>query len=343
LNLFAFGNPNAFERFIRECYLNPGEQPEIQIVTIGWISPNPNPYQSLAGQAGPLGALYLQPNWIPKVYLGLIATANDPPPITMTALQSFRNARQYRAMMGARIRFVLDGRTGEPIGAEVSDVIIDGGWTPPFDRNRFLLSYGGAITRDSGRNALNEPSYQPGTASIASAVLTRRHPNSALSLPPGERLLANGLIRFRAGKHTDDVGVAIGSPYHVPWVWNEFAVTYGQGHINVYGTASAFPTTWWYVNGHRVKCQPRLADSSFPMTSWNAINTGALRVYPAISIGASAQGGNPQTPDDKPAGVIYRQPYTVGPPSTGGGTDQWHYVLGDPPPPSPAVSACGSG
>jgi hypothetical protein len=95
-------------------------------------------------------------------------------------------------------------------------------------------------------------------------------------------------------------------------------------HINAYGMASAFPTTWWYVNEQRVKCLPRLADSSFPMTSWNAINTGALRVYPAISIGASAQGGNPQTPDEKPVGVIYRQPlyrqplYTVGPPSTGG-------------------------
>jgi hypothetical protein len=54
--------------------------------------------------------------------------------------------------------------------------------------------------------------------------LTRRHPNSALNPPPGERLLVNGLIRFRAGKHTDDVGVAIGSPYHMPCVWNEFAV-----------------------------------------------------------------------------------------------------------------------
>ena len=113
-------------------------------------------------------------------------------------------------------------------GAEASDVIVDGGWTPPFDRKRFVLSYGGAIlgaiTRDPGLNALNEPGYQQGTASIASGVLTRRHPNSALSLPPGERLLVNGLIRFRAGKHTDDVGVAIGSLYHMPCVWNEFAV-----------------------------------------------------------------------------------------------------------------------
>ena len=30
-------------------------------------------------------------------------------------------------------------------GAEASDVIVDGGWTLPFDRNRFVLSYGGAI------------------------------------------------------------------------------------------------------------------------------------------------------------------------------------------------------
>jgi hypothetical protein len=48
--------------------------------------------------------------------------------------------------------------------------------------------------------------------------------------------------------------------------------------------------------------------SSFPMTSWNAINTGALRVYPAISIGASAQGSSPQTPDDKQSAS-----YTVSP------------------------------
>ena len=48
--------------------------------------------------------------------------------------------------------------------------------------------------------------------------------------------------------------------------------------------------------------------SSFPMASWNAINTGALRVYPAISIGASAQGGSPHTPDDKQSAS-----YTVSP------------------------------
>jgi hypothetical protein len=46
-------------------------------------------------------------------------------------------------------------------GAEASDVIVDGGWTLPFDRNRFVLSYGGAIlgaiTRDPGLNALKSP------------------------------------------------------------------------------------------------------------------------------------------------------------------------------------------
>jgi hypothetical protein len=213
-------------------------------------------------------------------------------------------------------------------GAEASDVIVDGGWTPPFDRNRFVLSYGGAIlgatTRDPGLNALNEPGYQQGTASIASGVLTRRHP-AAGRAAPGER--PHSLPRGRAHRRRR-CRDRLALPYAVcvERVCRHLRPRPYQRH----GMASAFPITWWYVNRQRVKCQPRLADSSFPMTSWNAINTGALRVYPAISVGASAHGGSPQTPDNKPIGVIYRQPYTVGPPSTGGGTDQWQLRLGRP-------------
>jgi len=79
------------------------------------------------------------------------------------------------------------------------------------------------------------------------------------------------------------------------------------------------------------------------MTSWNAINTGALRVYPAISIGASAQGGSPQTPDDKQSASYTASPMLSGRRRQVGAPTSGNYVLGDPPPPSPAISACGLG
>jgi hypothetical protein len=351
--LEAFNDTNGFERFIRNCYLRNFDPTDFWIASVAWINAYPNPFQGqggvggyAVGQAGPIGAPILQPDWIPKVYMGLVATANPTPPRQMEALRTFRASKGYRALLAARIRIIRDNRTGEPLQAQVSDIIIDGGWTPPFNRNDFLLSYFGgllgAFNGDRGLQALNDPQYYSGVASIASAVLTTRHPNSALTLPPGERLLVDGLIRFRAGAHTDNVGVAVGSPYHVPWVWNEFAVTYGSGRINVYGLASAFPTTWWYVNGRRVKCELRVGDTSFPTTNMRTIDTSRLNVYPAISIGAPAGNGAAQVADTRPVGVIYNQPYTVGPAQSGGRPDQWKWALGDPPLPAPDVSACGS-
>jgi hypothetical protein len=109
--------------------------------------------------------------------------------------------------------------------------------------------------------------------------------------------------------------------------------------------ASAFPTTWWYVNGQRVKCQPRLAAVSNDVVERDQ-HRGVARVYPAISIGASAQGGSPQTPDDKQSASYTVSPILsgrrrqVGAPTSG---NSGNYVLGDPPPPSPAISACGLG
>jgi len=355
LNPMAFADPDGFERFIRGCYLR---VIRIQIVTIGWISPLPNPFYgsslnpiSIAGgQIGGLLGAALQPDWIPKVYMGLVATANDPPPVTMTALQTYRNSRQYRSMLGARIELFLNPQTGEPMVARVKDPIVDGGWTPAFNMNKFMVTYAAWVPYidqfSPSMKALRDSETHAGEKSSLSAVVVGRHPNSILNIPPGEQVLVDGLIRFRAGAVTDSVGVTIGSPNHVPWVWNEFAITSGGGKINVYGVASSFPTTWWYVDGQRIACQPRLADQSWPLQSLRplsiTINTAALRVYPALITGAPAANGAPQVADNVPVGPIYPQPYTVGPPSVGG-NGQWRWVLGTSPAAAPAVSACGSG
>lgn len=353
---FAFGDPDGFQRFIRECYLGQDQALDFQVIAVGWISPFPNPFNgkdtglagNLWGQAqGATTPKVLQPNWIPQVYMGLVATANETPPTRLSEPAQLLKRRQFRSMLGARFRLVMNPNSGEPIGATITGVVIDGGWTPPFSFARFLAP--GAATLIPILNSqpdiqeLKNTDWHRGYKSMISAVRNQRHPNSALTLPPGERLLVDALIRFRAGDETDYTGTVIGSPYHVPWVWNEFAVTYGSGRVNVYGIASAFPTTWWYVNGNRIMCQPRLDDSEWPLKSWSfEIDTQRLRAYPALSTGASAKGNAPQIPDDQPQGPVYQQPYTVGPPSGGGG-GQWHYVVGDPPLSFPAVPACGNG
>lgn len=46
---------------------------DIQIGTVSWINRTPNPVYTSAQAA------LLTPGWIPKTYLGLAATSNDPP------------------------------------------------------------------------------------------------------------------------------------------------------------------------------------------------------------------------------------------------------------------------
>jgi hypothetical protein len=332
----------------------------MQVIAVGWISPFPNPFNGkdtglggwVWGQVqGAVEPKRLQPNWIPQVYMGLVATANDTPPTSLSDVKTFMRNKQFRSLLGARFRLVLDPVTGAPTQAKLTGVIMDGGWTPPFSFERFLAPsvarFIPVLNSQPDIQELINTGWHRGYKSTITSVSTTRHPNSMLVLPPGERLLIDALIRFRAGDKTDYTGTVIGSPYHVPWVWNEFAVTYGNGQVNVYGVASAFPTTWWFVNGTRIKCQPRLSDSEWPLkrgppqpTVFREIDTQRLQAYPAISIGAPTTDNAPQIADTPPSGPVYPQRFTVPPPSLPG-NGQWRYVMGDRPLPSPNVSACG--
>jgi hypothetical protein len=175
--------------------------------------------------------------------------------------------------------------------------------------------------------------WHKGEASPISIVYTRkRHPNSAIAAPAGETVLINALIKFRAGKHTDDVGIDnVGAPFHVPWVWHETLVTYKKHQIKLYGRGSVFPSHAWYLDGDRVARQKQVIDKSFPMKTklecryspkgydvtcvrkeTDQIDYRLLNLYKVLSVGASANG--PQTDasdDDGRAGRVDRHPNTV--------------------------------
>jgi len=311
---------------------------ELTLTSVAWINEHPNPFDAVplwgGGIAGPAEVLALNPAWVVKVYLGLIGTANDPPPIRIDQASRFRSARQFRAMMHVRVRLVLDPATQRPQRAELVETILDPGWTPPFNRNRFPPTYLAPILRwitgDPALASMSDPTWYAGQLGVVSGIHNRRHANSVLTIPAGEQVLINGVIRFRAGAHTDKVGVMVGSPSHVPWVWNEFALTYAHGQYWVHGSASAFPTTWWYLNGARIHCQARLADSSFPLNGGMfgigaSIDLARLVVAPALVTGAPAQGGAPQSANDAVRGPISGQRHTVGP-----GASPWRTAIDGP-------------
>ena len=164
-------------------------------------------------------------------------------------------------------------------------------------------------------------SYSPfrhqGEYSPLSVVRTEaRHPNTAIStVPTTETVLVDSLIKFRAGKNTDDVGInKVGAPYHVPWVWCELVLTFGNGQFKMYGRGSIFPSHAWYFNNSQVNAVRQASDSTFPLRyvrfppsfvsrppgtptlsfPTTSIAYNQLRIYPILTKGAPAWG--PQQP-----------------------------------------------
>ena len=85
---------------------------------------------------------------------------------------------------------------------------------------------------------------------------------------PDANVVANGLILFRAGRITDGIGVdVVKCPYHVPWVWCEWLLTYVDGTFAAFGTGSVFPTHTFYVQGNSYGQQDEPTDAAF-MRSW---------------------------------------------------------------------------
>ncbi len=296
---------------------------EIKVGTVSWISASTHPLSLTAETA------VLEPPWIPKTYLGLAATKNNTPPKTITDFKTFQGSKDFRALTYCHISFDADDATGEVSGFKVHDAVHDGGWTPPFSMRNWP---GTALALDP--DILSNQWYQ-GEASPLSVVNTQaRHKNSAIkSVPADETVLINGLIKFRAGKHTDDIGVKkVKSPFHVPWVWCEVLVTLAKGKVKLYGVGSMFPSHAWYLNGTQVKTVAEVSDKTFPLqlacmtfppvlTSspttaclpTNQIMAPSLNLYKVLSAGASAVGAQPAASlDTGRSGTVETHPNTVG-------------------------------
>lgn len=240
-------------------------------------------------------AALLSPDWIPKTYLGLLATSNSDPASTGFDFVAHQRNKDFRAMTRARLGIRLPDRGASVEDVTLSDAILDPGWTPPFDRSITLL------TRVYAPDAsMSDPNFYVGELGAGSAIaLRRRHPNSVI--PPeavGGPIVANGLIFFRAGAHTDNIGVtSVRCPFHVPWVYCEWLIYTTGDSFWLLGTGSAFPSHCFYVNGSLVDFIGEATDASFP-TAWSApltILTSRLNVYPVLAAGAPASG--PQAVD----------------------------------------------
>jgi len=245
--------------------------------------------------------------------MGLSATANPTPPTTISDFKTFQATKQFRALLYCHFKVDLDPATNGTKSFAVVDAVHDGGWTPPFDRSKFRLTY-----LKFGDKNLGDPNFYQGEVSPLSLINTQaRHRSSVLTgVGVGEVVLVNGLVKFRAGKHTDDVGVGkdVGCPYHVPWVWSEFLLTYRSGVFTLTGKGSLFPSHAWYFNGVCVNTQTQVADTVFPKRASGTINELALNLWPVLSVGATAKGGAPQTPlsgDASQTGPVDTHPNTA--------------------------------
>ncbi len=295
---------------------------EVKVGTISFINDTPNPVTVAAE------AMILEPAWIVKTYVGLIATSNPDPGEKVTNFKDAQKAKNFRAMTYCHISFDEDETAKTISNVKVLDAFHDPGWTPPFSMSKFpssLFSF--------DLNVYSNQWYQ-GEASPLSVVYTqRRHPNTTIpGVVDSEIVLVNGLIKFRAGKHTDDIGInEVKAPFHVPWVWCEMLLTYDKGKLNLYGRGSLFPTHYWYLNDKRVAKRAQKGDAGFPrarlVPTWvpripgvpalnmpnpTYIDVASMVIYPVLSVGAPAAG--PQVAlgaDAKLTTPAYQHPNTV--------------------------------
>jgi hypothetical protein len=295
---------------------------DIKVGTVSWISGKVNPMFTSVQAAA------LTPDWVPKTYLGLAATANSGPPATLSDFKAFQAKKDFRALTYCHFSFDADDTTHSVSNFKVHDAVHDPGWTPPFKMRNWPAT---VLSFDTNIYSF---AWHQGEASPLSVVNTQaRHKNTVLkALPPDETILVNALIKFRAGKHTDDIGVNnVKSPYHVPWVWCELLATYSKGSVKLYGQGSVFPSHAWYLRDAQAKTVAEVADSTFPLKAacisqpsmanplapriclpTNEIDVTALKLYKVLATGASATGAQPPASGDAGrTGAVTSHPNTV--------------------------------
>jgi hypothetical protein len=284
---------------------------DIRLGSVSWLSGMPTPL-CFAGRGEPL-----EPAWVVRAYMLLKATSNPTPPTHLADFPRFQARRQFRALSYCECRVDLDDRTHEVTAIEVQGAVQDPGWTPPFRLGEFAPAQVPALFADPD---LRDTTWYAGEASGLSLIAAgTRHKNSAIDeVPADERVLANALLKFRAGPHPDAVAVRLGWPGHAPWLWHEWVLTYAAGRFKLYTRGSRFPSHAWYVDGRQVANMPGIADATFPPVEepWRPgrINVLRLALYPTV-LSRGAPAGDPQAPNDpeeqQRAGPVDKHPHTV--------------------------------
>lgn len=254
----------------------------MELTSISWIDEKSLP------KAGFWFVASAAMSWPNRVVMGLIGTSNPEPPGELSGATSFASGRQYRALLSCSV-------TRQQRGMALSSVIIDGGYTPPFNKSKLNTKLGDLAPIP------DDPKFYAGEVSALSAVVAGRlHPSSALTIPRGCDIAVSALIKFRAGAHTDNLGIKDAkSPVHVPWVWCEYALVFEGARVKLMCRASVFPSHAWYVAGKQVakRLQNAVAASDHD---------------PALSTGQPAS--QPPTPAerDNSAASIVGHPYSIG-------------------------------
>jgi hypothetical protein len=254
----------------------------VELTSISWIDEKSLP------KAGFWLVASAAMSWPNRVVMGLIGTSNPEPPGELSSAASFASRRQYRALLSCSV-------TRQQRGIAVSNAVVDGGYTPPFNKSKLNTKLG------DWAPIPDDPKFYPGEVSALSAVVAGRlHPSSTLSIPRGCDIAVSALIKFRAGAHTDDIGIRDAkSPVHVPWVWCEYALVFDGAKVKLIGRGSVFPSHAWYVAGRQVA--KRLQDP-----------VAASKQDPALSTGQPASQLRTLAERDNSPGSIVGQPYSIG-------------------------------
>ncbi|MDO9003239.1 MAG: hypothetical protein Q7V20_07290 [Aquabacterium sp.] len=254
---------------------------ELSITCVSWIDQTPLPkvgFWMLAGASV---------NWAKRVIMGLVGTSNPAPGSEMKDVRAFALKKQYRALMSCVVQILPE--------VKVKDVILDPGYTPPFDKTKIDTAFSMVAPIP------DDPDFHAGEKSpVSNIYVGRLHPSSTLSLKREYKVLVSGLIKFRAGGHTDRIGIEkANSPVHVPWVWSEFTLVSVGGKYRLLVSGSVFPSHAWYVNGKKISTAMQ---ATVTVSEHDPIlNTG----QPANKVQTSAN-------TDKDSGAVSKQANSIG-------------------------------
>jgi hypothetical protein len=252
----------------------------LELASISWIDEKSLPKVGFWFVAG------ASLSWSRRVIMGLVGTSNPEPP-TKLDTKAFATAKEYRALLAC----TAANRPAQ----KVANLVIDPGYTPPFDKSKLDTRLRDIVPIPEDQN------FYAGEASPISAVVVGKlHPCSALVLPQEAKVIASALIKFRAGQHTDSVGITEAkSPVHVPWVWCEYALVTLRSNLQLLCNGSLFPSHAWYVNGRQIA---KAMQSQVTVSDHDA----------TLTTGQPAEHLRMTAISDKSAGSVSGQQYCVG-------------------------------